>query len=182
MIRGFLSVSLQWSEAIFIFVLTDQLASWCLSSVIWHIPIIFSIELVFFFFFFLETLIFLAFWWKKRKILEHILEWSKPRVWKIRIWCKHGSCSHVRSGEGGEESNFIIYRLIQQYAHITVQKYLYTQVTFRRIGLWRPPPPSGNTTPYFPSIYSYDVWHKQALCWRGREINLCVHDKIDSLK
>lgn len=100
MIRDLLSVSLQWSEAIFIFVLADQMASWCLFSVTWHILIIFSIELDF-----LETLIFLAFWRKARRILERILEWSKPRVWKIRIWCKRASCTRVSSGEGGKEAS-----------------------------------------------------------------------------
>ena len=54
---------------------------------------------------FLETLIFLALWRRTRRILESILKWSKRRVWKIRIWCKRGSCTHVWSEEGGEEAN-----------------------------------------------------------------------------
>jgi hypothetical protein len=119
------------------------MASWCLSSATCHTLIVFSIELVFL------TLIFLAFWRKARRILERSLEWSKPRVWKIRIWCKRGSCTHVWSGEGGGEQACFVCTLIQQYAHMTLQKYLYSQATFQCIGQWRPPPSSGNTTHNF---------------------------------
>jgi hypothetical protein len=32
------------------------------------------------------------------------------------------------------------------------------------------------------NLLTWEVWHKQAVCWRGRAINVCVLDSIDSLK
>jgi hypothetical protein len=150
--RGILSVSLQWSEAIFIFVLADQMVSWCLSSVTWHILIIFSIELDF-----LETLNFLAFWRKTRRILESILEWSKPRDWKIRIWCKRGSCTHVWNGEGGEEANVYYLQIDPTICTYDGSKILVQSshvLTYWSMASTTPPQSSGNTTTHFPSICS----------------------------
>jgi hypothetical protein len=31
-------------------------------------------------------------------------------------------------------------------------------------------------------VRTWEVWHKQALCWRGHEINVCVVDNIYLLR
>jgi hypothetical protein len=53
-------------------------------------------------------------------------------------------------------SRVIIYQFIRHHAHETVKKYLQT--------------------------YLHGKWDKRAVCWRGRAINVCVLDSIDSLK
>ena len=53
-------------------------------------------------------------------------------------------------------SQVIIYQFIRHHAHETVK----------------------NTY----NVRTWEVWHKQAVCWRGRAINVCVLDNIDSLK
>jgi len=65
-------------------------------------------------------------------------------------------------------------QFIPQYEHTAVQKYLYSQGIFQHV--------AGTATTFIKENDKWEVWHKQVLCWRDREINMFVHDKTDSLK